>query len=143
MLREFARVFEAEIWKRVRRRYLTSFAGLHFENEPLLTELDAAECRRNRRLCLKGGNENGGNTSDVIGQAKNRLCKTGQYLADKRPGLRSLLSPRQAIAETGPTGQLHYDGMANGGHLFCPEDKDELDFSEPAMVFYPPKSPPE
>jgi len=34
----------------------------------------------------------------------------------------------QAIAETGPTGQLHYDGMANGGHLLCPEDKDELDF---------------
>jgi len=46
------------------------------------------------------------------------------------------LSPRQAIAETGPTGQLHYDGMANGGHLFRPEDKDELDFSEPAMLFY-------
>jgi len=68
--------------------------------------------------------------SDVIGQAKNRLCKTGQ-------DLRSLLSPRQAIAETGPTGQLHYDGMANGGHLFRPEDKDELDFSEPAMkLFY-------
>jgi len=29
-----------------------------------------------------------------------------------------------------------YDGMANGGHLFRPEDKDELDFSEPAMLFY-------
>jgi len=43
MLREF----EAEIWIRVRRRYLTSFAGLHFENEPGLTELDAAEGRRN------------------------------------------------------------------------------------------------
>jgi len=41
MLREFAKVSEAEIWKRVRRRYLTSFAGLHFENEPGLTELDA------------------------------------------------------------------------------------------------------
>jgi len=26
--------------------------------------------------------------------------------------------------------------MANGGHLFRPEDKDELDFSEPAMLFY-------
>jgi len=35
----------------------------------------------------------------------------------------------QVIAGTGPTGQLHYDGMANGGHLFRPEDKDELDFS--------------
>jgi len=42
----------------------------------------------------------------------------------------------QVIAETGPTGQLHYDGMANGGHLFRLEDKDELDFSERAMLFY-------
>jgi len=41
----------------------------------------------------------------------------------------------QVIAETGPTGQLHYDSMATGGHLFRPEDKDELDFSEPAMLF--------
>jgi len=42
----------------------------------------------------------------------------------------------QVIAETGPTGHLHYDGMANDGHLFRPEDKDELDFSEPGMLFY-------
>jgi len=35
MLREFAKASEAEIWIRVRRRYLTSFAGLHFENEPV------------------------------------------------------------------------------------------------------------
>jgi len=42
----------------------------------------------------------------------------------------------QVIAETGPTGQLHYDGMANDGHLFRPEDKDELDFSELAMLFH-------
>jgi len=42
----------------------------------------------------------------------------------------------QVIAKTGPTGQLHYDGMANGGHLCRPEDKDELDFLEPAMLFY-------
>jgi len=62
MLREFAKASEAEILTRVRRRYLTSFAGLYFENEPGLTELDAAEGRRNRRLYLKGGNENGGNT---------------------------------------------------------------------------------
>jgi len=48
MLREFAKASEAEIWIHVRRRYLTSFAGLHFENEPGLTELDAAEGRRNR-----------------------------------------------------------------------------------------------
>jgi len=52
---------EAEIWTRVRRRYLTSFVGLRFENEPGLTELDAAEGRRNRLLCVsKRGN--GGNT---------------------------------------------------------------------------------
>jgi len=29
-----------------------SFRGLHFENEPGLTELDAAEGRRNRQLCV-------------------------------------------------------------------------------------------
>jgi len=61
MLREFAQAFEAEIWTSVRRRYLASFAGRHFENEPGLT--DAAEGRRNRRLYLKGGNKNGGNTT--------------------------------------------------------------------------------
>jgi len=32
----------------------------------------------------------------------------------------------QVIAETGPTGQFYYDGMAIGGHLFCLEGKDEL-----------------
>jgi len=58
----FAKASAAEIWTHVRRQYLTSFAGLHFENEPGLTELDAAEGRRNRRLYLKGGKENGGNT---------------------------------------------------------------------------------
>jgi len=42
----------------------------------------------------------------------------------------------QVIAETGPTGQLHNDGMANGSDLFRPEEKDELDFSEPAMLFH-------
>jgi len=62
MLREFAKASEAEIWTRVCRRHLTSFAGLHFEKEPGLTKLDAAEGRPNRRLYLKGGNENGGNT---------------------------------------------------------------------------------
>jgi len=62
MLCEFAKASEAEIWTHVRRRCLTSFAGLHFENEPGLTGLDAAEGPRNRRLYLKGGNENGGNT---------------------------------------------------------------------------------
>jgi len=42
----------------------------------------------------------------------------------------------QVIAETGPTGQHHYDGMANGSHLYRLEDKDELDFSETAKLFY-------
>jgi len=46
----------------------------------------------------------------------------------------------QVIAETGPTGQLHYDGMANGGHLFRLEDTDKLDFSELAMLCYAQKS---
>jgi len=50
MLRECAKASESEIWIRVRRRYLTSFAGLHFENEPGLTELHAAKCRRIRRF---------------------------------------------------------------------------------------------
>jgi len=40
------------------------------------------------------------------------------------------------ITNTGPTGQLHHDSMANGSHHFRPEDKDELDFSGPAMLFY-------
>jgi len=42
----------------------------------------------------------------------------------------------QVIAKTGLTDQLQYDGMANDSHLFHPEDKDELDFSEPAMLFF-------
>jgi len=57
MLRKFAKASEAEIWIRIHRWYLTSFAGLHFENEPGLTELDAAEGPRNRQLYLKGGNK--------------------------------------------------------------------------------------
>jgi len=78
------------------------FAGLHFENEPGLTELDAAEGRRNR------------------------------------------LSRRIRRSESaGPTGQLLYEGIANGGHLVRPEDKDELDFSELAMLFMPMSQPPE
>jgi len=90
MLREFAKASEAEIWTSVHRRYFLSSAGLFFENVPGLTEIDAAEGRRNRWLYLKGSNENSRNTSDVIGQAKNRLCKTGQDLADKRPTLASI-----------------------------------------------------
>jgi len=49
----------------------------------------------------------------------------------------------QVIAETGQTGQLQYDGKANVGHLFRPEDKDELDFSESAMLFYAKSQPTE
>jgi len=75
MLGEFAKALEAEIWTRVRRRYLTSFAGLYFENEPGLTALDAAEGRRNRRLCVSKKGQRRKHYSDVIGQAKNRLCK--------------------------------------------------------------------
>jgi len=61
-----AKASEAEIWTRVRRRYLTSFAGLHFENEPGLTELDAAEGRRNRRLCVSKRGQRPKHYSDVI-----------------------------------------------------------------------------
>jgi len=64
---------EAEIWTRVRRRYLTSFAGLHFENEPELTELDAAECQRNTPLCVSKRKQWRKRYSDVIGQAKNTV----------------------------------------------------------------------
>jgi len=46
----FAKDSETEICKRVRRRYFTSFAGLHFENQPGLTELDAAADRQNSKL---------------------------------------------------------------------------------------------
>jgi len=56
-------------WTRVRRRYLTSFAGLYFENEPGLTELDAAECRRNTLLCVSKKKQWRKRYSDVIGQA--------------------------------------------------------------------------
>jgi len=68
----FANASEAEIWIHVRRRHLTSFAGLLFENEPGLTELDAAEGRRNRRLCVskRGQRKQRKHYSDVIGQAK-------------------------------------------------------------------------
>jgi len=71
----FAKDSEAEISTHVRRRYLTSFAGLHFENEPGLTELDAAEGRRNRQLCVSKRGEQRKHYSDVTGQAKNSLCE--------------------------------------------------------------------
>jgi len=71
----FAKASEDEIYTRVRRRYLTSFAGLHFENEPGLTELHVLEGRRNRRLCVSKRGQRRKHYSDMIGQAKNKLCK--------------------------------------------------------------------
>jgi len=59
----------------VRRRYLTSFAGLHFENEPGLTELYVAKGRQNRRLCVSKRGQRQKHYSNVIGQVKNRLCE--------------------------------------------------------------------
>jgi len=55
------------------RRYLTSFAGRHLENEPGLTELDAAECRRNTPLCVSKTNQWWKRYGDVIGQAENTV----------------------------------------------------------------------
>jgi len=69
----FAKASEAEIWIGVRRRYLTSFASLHFENEPGLTQLNAAECRRNTLLCVSKRSQWRKRYSDVIGQGKNTV----------------------------------------------------------------------
>jgi len=65
----FAKASEAEIWTPVCRRYMTSFASLHCENEPGLTDLDAAECRRNTPLCVSKKRQWRKHYSDVIGQA--------------------------------------------------------------------------
>jgi len=48
----FAKAPESEICTRIGRRYLTSFAGLHFENLPGSTELDTTEDRQNSQLCV-------------------------------------------------------------------------------------------
>jgi len=40
----------------------------------LLTELDAAECWRNSQLFVSKKSQQWKHYSDVIGQAKNRLC---------------------------------------------------------------------
>jgi len=141
MLREFAKASKAEIWTRVRRQYLTSSAGLHFENKPGLTELDAAECRRNR---LSRRIRRSESTYLPWSWARRQTAfarfyrQEGIMISTLFPNSKFVTNRNhfQVIAETGPTGQLHYiyDGMANGGHLFRPED--ELDFSEPAMLFY-------
>jgi len=135
MLRKFAKASETEIWTRIPRRYLSFFAGLHFENEPGLTELDAAEGRRNRLSRRIRRSE----SANIPWSWARCLCSL------LLPRISTLLASSKfvtnrnhfhAIAETGPTGQLHYEGIANGSRLFRPEDKDELDFLEPAMLFY-------
>jgi len=152
MLRMFAKASEALIWIRVRRLYLTSFAGLHFENEPGLTELDAVEGRRNRLSKRIRRSESANlpwswarrqtayacfyrHEGIMISTLISTLFASSKFVTNR--------SHFQVIAETGPTGQLHYDNMANGGHLFRPEDKDEFDFSEPAILFMPKSQPPE
>jgi len=141
MLREFAKASGAEIWTRVRRRYLTSFAGLHFENEPGLTELDAAEGRRNRLSWWIRRSE----SANLPRSWARRQTAYARFYFHEGIMISTLFASSkfvtnrnhfQVIAETRPTGQLHYDGMANGDHLFRPEDTDELDFSEPAVLFH-------
>jgi len=141
MLCEFAKASEAEIRTRVRRRYLKFFARLHFENEPGLTELDAAEGRRNRLSRRIRRSE----SANLPWSWARRQTAYARFYRHEGIMISTLFvsfkfvtnrNHFQVIAETGPTGQLHYDGMANGGHLFRPEDKDELDFLEPAMLFY-------
>jgi len=148
MLREFAKASEAEIWTSVRRRYLMSFAGLHFENEPGLTELNAAEGRRNRLSRRIQRSESANLPWSWVRRQKAYACfychegimTSTLFTSSKFVTNRNHF---QVIAETGPTGQLHYDGMANGEYLFRPEDKDELHFLEPAMLFMPKSQPPE
>jgi len=91
MLREFAKAFEAEIWTRVRRRNLTSFSGLHFENEPGLTELDASSSSResanfNRLKTPKVGEIDCPGGFDYL----NLQIYLGLGLVDKRPTLASI-----------------------------------------------------
>jgi len=90
MLCEFVKASEAEIWTRVRRRYLTSFAGLNFENEPGLTVRCCHRSAKQMAVSKRGQRKQRKHYSDVIGQDKNRLCKTGQDLADKWPTLASI-----------------------------------------------------
>jgi len=117
------------------------FCYLHFENEAGLTELDIAEGRRNRlsRRIRRSESANLPWSWARRQTAYARLYRYEEIIISPLFASSKFVTNRnhfQAIAETGPTGQLHYDGMANGGRLFRPEDKDELDFSEPAMLFY-------
>jgi len=57
----YSKASEAEICTRVRCWYLTSFAGLHFENYPGLTELGAGEDRLTKlylKLTNSGNQQN-------------------------------------------------------------------------------------
>jgi len=119
---------EAEIWIRVRRRYLTSSVGLYFENEPGLTELDAAEGRQNRLSRRIRQSE----SANLPWSWARRQMAYARFYCHEGIMISTLFASSkfvtngnrfQVIAETGPTGQLHYDGMANGGHLFRPEEK--------------------
>jgi len=114
-----------------------------------LTELDAAEGQQNRWLYLKGGNENGGNTIamslvklKMIMQNRTgfsrqmayaRFCRHEGIMISTLFASSKFVTNRnhfQVIAETGPTGQLHYDGMANGGQTYFRyenENKNEND----------------
>jgi len=92
----FAKASEAEIWTRVHRRYLTSFAGLYFENEPGLTELDAAEDRQNSQLSVSKTRQQRKHYSDVIRQAKIRLY----FYRDEGIIGRGLMSYHNSTAES-------------------------------------------
>jgi len=121
MLHEFAKASEAEIWTCVCRRYLTSFAGLRFESEPGLTELDAAEGRRNR-LSRRIRRSESANLpwSWARKQTAYARYRHEEIMISTLFASSKFVTNRnhfQVIAETGPNGQLHYDGMANGGHL--------------------------
>jgi len=115
---------------RLSSRYLTSFAGLHFENEPGLTELDAAEGRQ-KRLCRRIRRSESANLPWSWARRQTAYARfyrhEGIMISTLFASSKFVTNRNhfQVIAETGPTSQLHYDGMADGGHLFRPEDKDE------------------
>jgi len=122
MLREFAKASEAEIWTRVRRRYLTFYAGLHFENEARLTELDAGRRNRLSRRIRRSESAN------LPWSWARRQTAYARIYRHEVIMISTLIvwtnrNHFHVIAETGPTGQLHYDVMANSGHLFRPEDR--------------------
>jgi len=101
-------------------------------------ELDAAEGRRNR-LSRRIRRSESANHEARRQTAYARFYRHEGIMISTLFASSKFVTNRnhfQVIAVTGPTDQFHYDGMANGGHLFRPEDNDELNFSEPAMLFY-------